>query len=126
MAGYQFAHIETYSAKGKTSAGPEDQHNKKKNGQTAWNAQQIIDELERLEHASQHIIPDRPGPEIVAGDVDNFADLRDAQLKAASVETKFPYTKRERRITSNPDRGCLGRPGPRRQVESYSHQGDRP
>lgn len=93
MAGYQFAHIETYSAKGKTSAGPEDQHNKKKNGQTAWNAQQIIDELERLEHASQHIIPDRPGPEIVAGDVDNFADLRDAQLKAASVETKFPYTK---------------------------------
>ncbi|MGJ8590234.1 MAG: hypothetical protein ACSHXW_19175 [Yoonia sp.] len=111
MAGYQFAHMETYSAKGKTSAGPEDQHNKKKNGQTAWNAQQIIDELERLEHASQHIIPDRPGPEIVAGDVNNFADLRDAQLKAASVETKFPYTK--------PD-GTLGQRKRKIRIDSAS------
>lgn len=93
MAGYQFTHMETYSAKGKTTAGPEGQHSKRKNGQTAWTAQEIIDELERLEHASQHVIPDRPSPEIVPGDVDNFDDLRRAQLKAASVRTSFPYTK---------------------------------
>ena len=93
MASFQFAHMETYSAKGKTTAGPESQHRKKKNGQTAWNAQQIIDELERLEHASQHVIPDRPSPEIVPGDVDNFDDLRQAQIKAASFRTSFGYTK---------------------------------
>jgi hypothetical protein len=108
MTGYQFAHMETYSAKGKTTAGPEDQLNKNKNGQTAWNAQQIIDELERLEHAAQHIIPGRPGPEIVPGDVSNFGDLRQAQIKAASVQTTFPYTKadgtlaqRKRKIRSD-------------------------
>ncbi len=108
MTGYQFAHLETYSAKGKAGTGPEDQHNRKKNGQTAWSAQQIIDELERLEHASQHVITGRPGPEIVAGDVNSFSDLRQAQIKAASVRTSFPYTKpdgtvvpRKRRLRSD-------------------------
>jgi hypothetical protein len=92
MAGYQFAHMECYSAKGKATAGPENQHNKKKNGQTVWTAQQIIDELERLEHASQHVIPGRPDPEIVPGDVSSFDDLRRAQIKAASTRTTIPYT----------------------------------
>lgn len=92
MEGYQFAHMEVYSAKGRTAAGPEDQHGKKKNGQRAWTAQEIIDELERLEHASRHVIADRPAPEIFPGAVDNFSDLRKAQIAAASVKEKFPYT----------------------------------
>lgn len=91
MEGYQFAHIETYSAKGKSAPSPDEFYGKRKNGQKAWTAQEIIDELERLEHASQHVIPGRPGPEIIPGDVDNFVDLRAAQKKAAAVKTWASY-----------------------------------
>lgn len=95
MEGYQFAHIELYSAKGKPAAGPEDHHGNRKNGQRAWTAQEILDELERLEHASRHVIPGRPAPEIVAGEVATFRELRDAQLAAASVKEAFPYTEKD-------------------------------
>ncbi|WP_297767794.1 hypothetical protein [uncultured Roseovarius sp.] len=95
MSGYQFAHMELYSAKGKSAAGPEDHHAKRKNGQRAWTAQEIIDELERLEHASRHVIRGRPAPEIIPGDVDNFPDLRAAQIAAASIKESFPYTKKD-------------------------------
>lgn len=108
MEGPQFAHIETYSAKGRSAASPDQFFGKRKNGQKAWTAQEIIDELERLEHASQHVIPGRPGPEIIPGDVDNFVDLRTAQKRAAAVKTTVSYEQpdgsvilRERKIRSD-------------------------
>ncbi|MBN9678879.1 hypothetical protein [Salipiger bermudensis] len=108
MEGPQFAHIETYSAKGRSAASPDESFGKRKNGQKAWTAQEIIDELERLEHASQHVIPGRPGPEIIPGDVDNFIDLRKAQRRAAAVKTTVSYAQpdgsvmlRERKIRSD-------------------------
>ena len=108
MEGPQFAHIETYSAKGRSAASPDQFFGKRKNGQKAWTAQEIIDELERLEHASQHVIPGRPGPEIIPGDVDNFVDLRNAQKRAAAVKTRVSYAQpdgsvmlRERKIRAD-------------------------
>jgi len=108
MEGFQFAHIETYSAKGRSAASPDQFFGKRKNGQKAWTAQEIIDELERLEHASQHVIPGRPSPEIIPGDVDNFVDLREAQKRAAAVKTTVSYSqpdgsvmRRERKIRAD-------------------------
>lgn len=108
MEGFQFAHIETYSAKGRSGSSPDQFFGKRKNGQKAWTAQEIIDELERLEHASQHVIPGRPSPEIIPGDVDNFVDLREAQKRAAAVKTTVSYAQpdgsvmlRERKIRSD-------------------------
>ena len=94
MQGFQFAHMEVFSAKGSPGAGPEVTA-KRKNGQRAWTAEEVIDELERLELASQHVIPGRPGPEILPGTVASFDGLREAQRKAASVKESFAYTKKD-------------------------------
>ena len=94
MQGFQFAHMEVFSARGSPGAGPEVTA-KRKNGQRAWTAEEVIDELERLELASQHVIPGRPGPEILPGTVASFDGLREAQCKAASVKESFAYTKKD-------------------------------
>lgn len=90
MSGYQFAHVEVYSAKGAPGG-----QAKKKNGQRAWTAQEILDEAERLKLASLHVADGGPPPEIVPGEVDNFQDLRDAQIKSASKKESFPYTRKD-------------------------------
>jgi hypothetical protein len=90
MSGYQFAHVEVYSAKGAPGG-----QAKRKNGQRAWTAQEILDEAERLELASLHVAEGGPPPEIIPGEVDNFQDLRDAQIKASSKKQSFHYTKKD-------------------------------
>ena len=77
MQGYQFAHMETYSVKGAPGAGP-DATAKKKNGQKAWTAREILDEAERKEMASMHVGEGGPAPEIMEGEVSSFDALRDA------------------------------------------------
>jgi hypothetical protein len=88
--GYQFIHMEVYSAKGAPGG-----QAKRKNGQRAWTAQEILDEAERRELASMHVAEGGPPPEIIPGDVDNFKALRDAQVKAVSKKVSFPYTKKD-------------------------------
>jgi hypothetical protein len=85
MQGYQFAHMEVYSAKG-APAGRDKGTAKRKNGQRIWTAQEILDEAERLEHASLHVPDGRPAPEILPGEVDSFDALRKAHAKASSVK----------------------------------------
>lgn len=94
MQGYQFAHIETYSVKGAPGAGP-DATAKKRNGQKAWTAREIIDEAERKEMASMHVGEGGPPPEIMAGEVSNFEALRDAHAAAAAKKESFRYTKKD-------------------------------
>lgn len=88
--GYQFAHIEVYSAKGAPGG-----QAKKKNGQRAWTAQEILDEAERLELASMHVEHGGPPPQIIPGDVADFQSLRKAQTKASSTQETFPYTEKD-------------------------------
>ncbi|WP_170311752.1 hypothetical protein [Sulfitobacter sabulilitoris] len=90
MSGYQFAHVEVYSAKGAPGG-----QAKKKNGQRAWTAQEILDEAERLELASMHVAEGGPPPEIIPGEVDDFPSLRDAQVRASSKKESFPYTEKD-------------------------------
>jgi hypothetical protein len=90
MSGYQFAHVEVYSVKGAPGG-----QAKRKNGQRAWTAQEILDEAERRELSSLHIAKGGPPPEIVPGDVDNFQSLRDAHVRASSKKESFPYTKKD-------------------------------
>lgn len=94
MQGYQFAHMETYSVKGAPGAGPE-ATTKKKNGQKAWTAREIIDEAERKELASLHVGEGGPPPVIMAGEVSNFDALRDAHAAAVSKKESFRYTKKD-------------------------------
>jgi len=88
LEGYQFAHIELWSNKGKTGEGPEPQA-KRKNGQHRWTAQEIFDEAERLAGASAHIIPGRPGPQILPRAVATFADMREMQEEASQVQEAY-------------------------------------
>lgn len=98
VAGYQFAHMENYSAQGAPGAGSNGQA-KKKNGQRAWTAQQILDEAERRELASLHVDKGGPPPQILPGAVSSFADLRDAQTVAATIKESFPYTRKDGTVT---------------------------
>ena len=90
MSGYQFAHVEVYSAKGAPGG-----QAKRKNGQRAWTAQEILDEAERLELASLHVAEGGPPPEIIPGEINDFPSLRDAQIKSASKKQSFHYTKKD-------------------------------
>ena len=94
MQGYQFAHMETYSVKGAPGAGP-DATAKKKNGQKAWTAREILDEAERKEMASMHVGEGGPAPEIMEGEVSSFDALRDAHSAAAARKESFRYTKKD-------------------------------
>ena len=94
MEGYQFAHMEVYSAKGAPGADAGTTA-KRKNGQRAWTAQEILDEAERLELASLHVADGGPPPEIIPGDVDTFDALRDAHVIATSKKQSFQYTKKD-------------------------------
>lgn len=88
LEGYQFAHIELWSNKGKTGEGAEPQA-KRKNGQRRWTAQEIFDEAERLAGASAHIIPGRPGPQMLPRAVATFADMRKMQEEASQVQEAY-------------------------------------
>lgn len=94
MQGFQFARLEVYSAKGAPGAKP-DQIGKRKNGDRAWTAAQVMDEAERVALASEHIIPGRPGPELLPGASKDFPSLRAAHAAAASVKETFAYTKKD-------------------------------
>lgn len=94
MQGYQFAHMETYSVKGAPGAGP-DATAKKKNGQKAWTAQEIMEEAERKRLASLHVGKGGPPPEIMGGEVSSFDALRDAHAAAAARKESFRYTKKD-------------------------------
>lgn len=94
MQGYQFVHMETYSVKGAPGASP-DSTAKKKSGQRAWTAQEIIDEAERNRLASLHVPQGGPPIEIMPGDVTTFAELREAHSKAASKKEVFGYTNKD-------------------------------
>lgn len=89
--GYQFGHIELWSNKGRSGDGPEP-HAERKNGQRKWTAQEILDEAERIASASAHVIPGRPGPQILPRAVATFSDIRKAQEAASQVLEA--YTKR--------------------------------
>jgi len=91
MEGYQFTHIEVYAAKPSKSKASESE-TKRKNGQRAWSAAEILDENERKELASEHVIANRPAPEIIPGAYSTFSEFRDAHAKAAAVKESFPYT----------------------------------
>jgi hypothetical protein len=80
-----------HSAKGKPGAKGAGV-GRKLNGQKAWTASQIIDELCRAGHAGNHVVPGRPGPEFIARTVQSFADLRAAHKAAASIKERFNYT----------------------------------
>lgn len=97
MQGNQFAHMETYSVKGAPGAGP-DATAKKKNGQKAWTAREIIDEAERKELASLHVGNGGPPPEIIAGEVSSFDALRNAHAAASTKKESFRYTKKDGRV----------------------------
>ncbi|PWE50407.1 hypothetical protein DEM26_05635 [Thioclava sp. NG1] len=89
--GYQFCHIELWSNKCGNGAGPEP-HAFRKNGQRKWTAQEILDEAERIASASAHVIPGRPGPQILPRAVETFRDIRQAQETAS--QTRETYVKR--------------------------------
>lgn len=89
--GYQFGHIELWANKGKSGDGPEP-HARRKNGQRRWTAQEILDEAERLAGASAHVIPGRPGPQILPRAVATFPAMRKMQEAASQVQET--YTKR--------------------------------
>ncbi len=91
MEGYQFGHIEMWSNKGTKGEGPEP-HARRKNGQRRWTAQEILDEAERIAGASAHVIPGRPGPQILPRAVATFQDMRKIQEAASQVQE--PYIKR--------------------------------
>ncbi|MGK7653818.1 hypothetical protein ACSQ76_15795 [Roseovarius sp. B08] len=86
--------METYSVKGAPGAGP-DATAKKKNGQKAWTAQEIMEEAERKRLASLHVGKGGPPPEIMAGEVSSFDALRDAHVAAAARKESFRYTKKD-------------------------------
>lgn len=86
--GYQFGHIEMWSNKGRSGDGPEP-HALRKNGQRKWTAQEILDEAERLASASAHVIPGRPGPQILPRAVATFQDIRKAQEEASQVRETY-------------------------------------
>lgn len=99
MQGFQFAHMEIWSAKGSSNADPEMKPTRK-NGQRAWTAAQIIDELERLAEASAHVIPGRPGPQILAGEVTSFSELRQAHAEVLAIRERFPYRQKDGTMTT--------------------------
>ncbi|SEL81207.1 hypothetical protein SAMN05444413_1172 [Roseivivax marinus] len=88
MSGYQFAHMELWSAKPSNGNGPEP-HAKKKNGERKWSAQEILDEAERIASASAHVIPGRPGPQILPRAASSFGDMRQMQQDASQVEESY-------------------------------------
>ena len=90
VEGNQFVHMEVYSAMGAPGG-----QAKRKNGQRAWTAQEILDEAERQRLSSLHVADGGPPPEIIPGDVDNFQALREAHVKASSKKESFPYTKKD-------------------------------
>ncbi len=87
MEGYQFAHMDLWSRKGRTGC-PEGGTEKRHNGQTAWTVAQILDEAERRLGACDHIIPGRPPLEVLPGAVSSIAALRNAHDQASSVREK--------------------------------------
>jgi hypothetical protein len=89
--GYQFAHIELWSNKGRIGEGPEP-HALRKNGQRKWTSQEILYEAERIASASAHVIQGRPGPQILPRAVASFRDIRKAQEEASQVQE--PYIRR--------------------------------
>lgn len=94
MQGFQFARLEVFSIKGAPGA-KSHKIGKRKNGERAWTAAQVMDEAERVALASEHIIPGRPGPELLPGASKDFAALRAAHAAAASVKETFAYTKKD-------------------------------
>ena len=102
MKGYQFAHMEVWSNKGKSGAGPEP-HALRKNGQRAWTAQEILDEAERIAGASEHVIPGRPGPEILPRAANSFSDMR--QMQEAASQVQESYIKRSKGKGKKPVEG---------------------
>ncbi len=86
MEGYQFAHVEVYSVKGSPRRG-DGNGAKKKNGDRAWTADEVIDEAERIEAASLHVKRGGESLEIIPGEVASVSALRAAHAQAACVKT---------------------------------------
>ncbi|WP_146010378.1 hypothetical protein [Acidimangrovimonas sediminis] len=94
MKGYQYAHVETYAVKPANPNGPGGGQ-KRRNGDRKWSASDVMKEAEREALASQHVAEGGPPPELLAGDVDSFAELREAHSKAASKTESYVRTQRD-------------------------------
>ncbi len=90
MQGYQFAHVETWSVAGSTGS-IHHESGARKNGHRAWTASEIFDEAERVPGATLHVDRMAEGPQIIAGAVASFDDLRAAHAAAAAVKETFDY-----------------------------------
>nr|WP_319516435.1 hypothetical protein [uncultured Cohaesibacter sp.] len=85
MQGYAFNHIETWSRKGGANS-------KRKNGQRAWTADEIIDELAREIGSCPHVPAPNKNPLILAGSCANFDELREAHEEACNAIRLIDYT----------------------------------
>lgn len=64
----------------------------RKNGQKAWTASEILDEVQRLPGSAEHVDPWGESPQIIPGAVATFDELRAAHAAAATVKETFDYT----------------------------------
>lgn len=91
MHGYQFAHVETWSASG-ASGTIHHESGDRKNGQKSWTAAEILDEAERRPGSSFHVERGGEPPQILAGAVGSFDELRAAHEAASTLRERFNYT----------------------------------